>query len=93
MCKKRVTGRKISGTIRDNESLLLSLDDVHFANGIALRNHVSFYQTGNVQDLAQIVSAFSTKGINICNLSVDGSWTVIQTDQEASVRVNGIESF
>lgn len=86
-------GRSIKGTVRDNESLLLSLDDAHFANGIALRDHVSFYQTNNVQDLAQIVSAFSTKGINIRNLSVNGSWTVIQTDQEASVRVDGIESF
>ncbi|KAF3425552.1 hypothetical protein E2986_04172 [Frieseomelitta varia] len=83
----------IKGTIRDNKSLLLSLNDAHFTNGIALTDHVSFYQTNNVQDLAQIVSAFSTKGINICNVSVNGSWTVIQTDKEASVCVNGIESF
>ncbi|KAK9303310.1 hypothetical protein QLX08_005057 [Tetragonisca angustula] len=83
----------IKGTIRDNESLLLSLDDAHFTHGIVLRDHVSFYQTNNVQDLAEIVSAFSTKGINICNLNVNGSWTVIQTDQEAFVRVKGIASF
>ncbi|CAD1468068.1 unnamed protein product [Heterotrigona itama] len=88
-----IKGSNISGTVRDNEPLLLSLDDARFANGIALRNHVSFYRTNKVQHLAQIVTAFSTKGINVCNLSVNGSWTMIQTDEEVSVRVNGIESF
>ncbi|XP_003490266.1 D-3-phosphoglycerate dehydrogenase isoform X1 [Bombus impatiens] len=86
-------GHQIKGTVRNNEPLLLSLNDAQFGNGIALGNYVSLYQTNNVQDLAKIVNAFSTKGINVCNLNASGSWMVIQTDQEVSVRVDSIESF
>lgn len=86
-------GHRIKGTVRDNQPLLLSLDDAQFANGIALGNFVSLYQTSNVYDMAHLVNAFSAKGINIRNLNADGSWLIIQTDEEVSVRVDGIEAF
>ncbi|XP_076756943.1 D-3-phosphoglycerate dehydrogenase [Xylocopa sonorina] len=86
-------GHRIKGTIRGNEPVLLSLDDAVFVNGIALGDYTSFYRTNNVQDLAQIVNAFSTKDINVRNLNTHGSWTIIQTDREVSVLVDGIEAF
>lgn len=89
----KVGERQIKGTVRDNELLLLSIDDAVFVNGIALRDYISLYRTGNVQDLATIVNAFSLKGINIHNLNANGNWLIIQTDQEVSVHVEGIESF
>ncbi|XP_076167662.1 hydroxypyruvate reductase [Ptiloglossa arizonensis] len=89
----QVADHRIKGTIRDNELLLLSLDDTVFANGIALGDHVSLYRAKGVQDVAQIVNAFSMKGINIHNLNANGSWIIIQTDQEVSVNIDGIQSF
>ncbi|OAD52377.1 D-3-phosphoglycerate dehydrogenase [Eufriesea mexicana] len=89
----QVEGHRIKGTVRNNEPLLLSLDDAVFANGIALGNYVSLYQTNDIQDLTQIVNTFSTKGINVCNLNANGNWMIIQTDQEISVCVDGIKSF
>ncbi|CAL7942779.1 unnamed protein product [Xylocopa violacea] len=87
-------GHRIKGTVRGNEPLLLSLDDAVFVNGIVLGNYyTSFYRTNNVQDLAQIVNAFSTKDINVRNLNTHGSWTIVQTDREVSVLVDGIEAF
>ncbi|KAK2581387.1 hypothetical protein KPH14_005071 [Odynerus spinipes] len=84
---------QVKGTIRDNQPLLLSVDDALFPNGIALADHISLFHANSVQDLANVVNAFSSKGINIHNLSANGSWLVIQTDQEVSVCVDGIESF
>lgn len=86
-------GHRIKGTVRGNEPVLLSLDDAVFVNGIALGDYTSFYRTNNVQDLAQIVNAFSAKDINVRNLNTHGSWTIIQTDREVSVLVDGIEAF
>lgn len=73
--------------------MLLSLDDALFSHGITLGDFISLYQTNNIQDLAQIVNVFSLKNINICNLNINGSWMIIQTDREVSIPVNGIESF
>lgn len=73
--------------------MLLSLDDALFSDGITLGDFISLYQTNNIQDLAQIVNVFSLKNINICNLNINGSWMIIQTDREVSIPVNGIESF
>jgi len=83
----------IKGTVRDNQSLLLALDDAVFANGIVLRDYICLYRANRVQDLASIVNVFSSKGINIHNLNANGSWVIIQTDQEVSIRVDEIESF
>lgn len=83
----------ITGTVRDSQSLLLALDDAVFTNGIVLRDYICLYRANRVQDLASIVNVFSSKGINIYNLNANGSWVIIQTDQEVSIRVDEIESF
>lgn len=82
-----------AGTVRDNQLLLLALNDAVFVNGIALRDHVCLYRANGVQDLASIVNVFSSKGVNIHNLNANGSWVIVQTDQEVSIQVDGIESF
>ncbi|KOC67756.1 D-3-phosphoglycerate dehydrogenase [Habropoda laboriosa] len=89
----QVEGHRIKGTVRNNEPLLLSLDDTAFSNGVTLDNYVSLYQASNVQDMAQIMNAFSTKGINVRNLNANGNWMIVQTDKEAYVRIDGIEVF
>lgn len=82
------------GTVRDNQPLLLSLDDAVFANGVALADYaVSLYRAKGIQDVAQIVNSFSAKAINIHNLNANGSWVLIQTDREVSIEVDGIERF
>lgn len=83
----------IKGTVRDNQSLLLALDDAVFINGIVLRDYICLYRANRVQDLASIVNVFSSKSINIHNLNANGSWVIIQTDQEISIPVDEIESF
>ncbi|XP_076235969.1 hydroxypyruvate reductase [Calliopsis andreniformis] len=88
-----VGDHRIKGTIRDSQSLLLSLDDATFGNGIALGDYVSLYHGKGVQDLAQIVNTFSSKGIDIHNFNANGNWIILQTNQEVSISVNGIESF
>ncbi|KAG7212727.1 hypothetical protein KM043_012994 [Ampulex compressa] len=89
----KVGEHEIKGTVRGDELLLLSLDDAVFANGIAFGDYISLYRASTMQALAQIVNAFSSKGINIHNLNANGSWLIVQTDQEVSLRVDGIESF
>lgn len=81
------------GTIRDNQPLLLSVDDALFPNDIALTNHISLYRANSVQNVADIVNVFSSKGINISGLNANGNWIVIQTDREVSIPVDGIESY
>ncbi|XP_076300236.1 hydroxypyruvate reductase [Lasioglossum baleicum] len=88
-----VEGHTLKGTVRNNELLLLSLDNAVFPNGISLGNYIALYQANGVQDLAQIVNAFSTKGINIHNLNASGNWIIVQTDEEVSLKVEGIQSF
>jgi len=83
----------IIGTVRDNQSLLLALDDAVFTNGIVFRDHICLYRANRVQDLASIVNVFSSKSINIHSLNANGSWVIIQTDQEVSIQVDEIESF
>lgn len=51
------------------------------------------YRASRVQDMANIVNVFSSKGININNLSANGSWLIIQTNQEVAIVVDEIESF
>lgn len=92
--KKKTTSPTIfAGTVRDNELLLLALDDAVFVNGIALRDHMCLYRSSRVQDMANIVNVFSSKGININNLSANGSWLIIQTNQEVAIVIDEIESF
>ncbi|KAG5307984.1 SERA dehydrogenase, partial [Acromyrmex insinuator] len=83
----------IKGTVRDNQSLLLALDDAVFSNGIVLRDYICLYRANRVQDLASIVNVFSSKSINIHNLNANGSWVIIHTDQQVSIQVDEIESF
>ncbi|XP_020287399.1 uncharacterized protein LOC109856485 [Pseudomyrmex gracilis] len=89
----KVGEHMIKGTVRDNELLLLALDDAVFVNGIALRDHMCLYRSSRVQDMANIVNVFSSKGININNLSANGSWLIIQTNQEVAIVIDEIESF
>ncbi|KAF7385213.1 hypothetical protein HZH66_012299 [Vespula vulgaris] len=84
---------QVKGTIRNNQPLLLSVDDALFPNDIALTNHISLYRANSVQNVADIVNAFSSKGINISGLNANGNWIVIQTDREVSIPVDGIESY
>lgn len=88
-----ITDVYITGTVRDNQSLLLALDDAVFTNGIVLRDYICLYRANRVQDLASIVNVFSSKSINIHNLNANGSWVIIQTDQDVSIKVDEIESF
>ncbi|KAI4483895.1 hypothetical protein M0802_013198 [Mischocyttarus mexicanus] len=88
-----VGSHQVKGTIRDNQPLLVSVDDALFPNDIALTNHISLYRAKSVQNVADIVNAFSSKGINISGLNANGNWIVIQTNQEVSIPVDGIESF
>lgn len=83
----------ILGTVRNNEPLLLSIDEAVFNNGIVLRDHLSLYHSSGPQDLATIVSAFSSKGVAINSLSANGSWLVIETNQEVAIPITGIDSF
>jgi D-3-phosphoglycerate dehydrogenase len=83
----------IKGTVRDNQSLLLALDDAVFANGIAFGDYICLYRANRVQDLASIVNVFSSKTVNIHNLNANGSWVIVQTDREISIQVDEIESF
>lgn len=83
----------ITGTVRDNQSLLLALDDAVFANGIAFGDYICLYRASRVQDLASIVNVFSSKTVNIHNLNANGSWVIVQTDREISIQVDEIESF
>ncbi|XP_034184873.2 hydroxypyruvate reductase [Osmia lignaria lignaria] len=89
----QVEGHRIKGTVRDKEPLLLSLDDASFANGIALGDSVCLYKGNRVQDLAQIVSAFSAKSVNVQSVNANGNWIIVQSDRDTSIPVNGIESF
>ncbi|XP_050454766.1 D-3-phosphoglycerate dehydrogenase [Cataglyphis hispanica] len=89
----KVGGHTIKGTVRDNQLLLLTLDDAVFTNGIAFSDYICLYRANRVQDLANIVNVFSSKSINIHNLNVNGSWVIIQTDREISIQVDEIESF
>ncbi|KAF7386456.1 hypothetical protein HZH68_013588 [Vespula germanica] len=84
---------QVKGTIRSNQPLLLSVDDALFPNDIALTNHISLYRTNSVQDVADIVNVFSSKGINISGLNANGNWIVIQTDREVSIPIDGIERY
>ncbi|XP_047364033.1 hydroxypyruvate reductase [Vespa velutina] len=84
---------QVKGTIRDNQPLLLSVDDALFPNDITLTNHISLYRANSVQSVADIVNVFSSKGINISGLNANGNWIVIQTDREVSIPVDGIESY
>ncbi|XP_033327573.1 hydroxypyruvate reductase [Megalopta genalis] len=88
-----IAGHTLKGTVRNNELLLLSLDDAMFPGGISLANYVALYQTNRVEDMAQIVNEFSSKGINIHSLNASGNWIVVQADEEVSLKVDGIKNF
>lgn len=88
-----VGDHQVKGTVRDNQPLLLSIDDALFPNGITLTNHISLYRASTVQDMANVVNVFSSKGINIRNLNANGNWLIIQTDEDVTVCADGIESF
>ncbi|CAK9816038.1 D-3-phosphoglycerate dehydrogenase [Anthophora plagiata] len=88
----QIEGHRIKGTIRNNEPLLLSVDDTVFSNGITLNNYISLYETHNVHDMVQIMTTFFTKGIKIRNLNANGNWMVVQTDGDVCAQVNGIEA-
>ncbi|XP_043475577.1 hydroxypyruvate reductase-like [Leptopilina heterotoma] len=90
----KVDQYQIKGTIRDNEPVLLSINDSLFANGIVLRDYVSLYKTNNgLEDLAAVVSAFLAKGISIRSLNTNENWLIVQTNVDTTIQVNDIESF
>ncbi|XP_034935751.1 hydroxypyruvate reductase [Chelonus insularis] len=89
----RVGTHQIKGTVRNDEHLLLSIDDAVFNNGIVLRNYISLYHTNGPQDLATIVSAFSTKGIHINSLNVSNNWLVIETNEEIEILIENIQGY
>lgn len=84
---------QVTGTVRNNQPLLLSIDDATFANGITLADYISLYRVTGVQDLANVVNVFSSKGIDIRNLHANGNWLIVQTVQEVSICIDDIESF
>ncbi|XP_023288435.1 D-3-phosphoglycerate dehydrogenase [Orussus abietinus] len=84
---------KIKGTVRDNELVLLSINEASFENGVVFRNNVSLYRGKWPQDLAKIVNAISSKGIEIHSLNAIENWFVIQTNESNSIAVDGVESF
>ncbi|KAK0166727.1 hypothetical protein PV327_004216 [Microctonus hyperodae] len=89
----KVGQHHIKGTVRNNEVLLLSIDDAVFNNGIQLRDYISLYHANGPQDLATIVNAFTSKGVNINSLNANGNWLAIETNQEVIIPITGIENF
>ncbi|XP_015601204.1 uncharacterized protein LOC107270585 [Cephus cinctus] len=89
----RVGQHQVKGSVRDNELLLLSIDNADFANGVALRDNVTLYHGNTAQDLTNIVTTLSSKGVNIHSLNANSNWFVVQTNQEAAIEINGIENF
>ncbi|XP_011305319.1 D-3-phosphoglycerate dehydrogenase-like, partial [Fopius arisanus] len=93
MVAVRIGQHLLKGTVRNNEALLLSIDDAIFNNGIVLRDFISLYHANGPQDLATIVNAFSSKDIGINSLYANGVWLAIETNQDVSIPINGIEVY
>lgn len=89
----KVGQHSVKGTVRNDQVLLLSIDDAVFNNGIVLRNYISFYRANGPQDLATIVSAYSAKGVVINSLNSNGNWLAIETNQDVTIPINGIDGF
>ncbi|XP_043273688.1 hydroxypyruvate reductase [Venturia canescens] len=89
----KIGQHSLRGTVHNDQILLLSIDDTVFANGIALRASMSFYRANGPQDLATIVSAYTSKGVAINSLNSNGNWLAIETDEDASIKVDGIDSY
>lgn len=90
----KVGQHQIKGTVRENESILLSIDNAAFDNGIIIRDFISLYKMAHgLQDLASIVSAFSAKGISIQSLNTNGNWLIVQTNVDATIQVDGVGCF
>lgn len=84
---------EIRGTVRNNESYLLSIDDNVFNNGIVLRDYISIYHGNGPQDLATIVNEFTAKNININSFNASGNWLAIETNQDVDIIISGITSY
>lgn len=84
---------EIRGTVRNNETYLLSIDDNVFNNGIVLRDFISIYHGNGPQDLATIVNEFTAKNININSFNASGNWLAIETNQDVDIIIPGITSY
>ena len=81
------------GTIRNNEALLVAIDDVLFKNGVALGENTSLYRVNGPQDLGTIVNAFSVKGIAINALNSNGNWLVVETANDTDISISGFDNY
>ncbi|XP_046423319.1 D-3-phosphoglycerate dehydrogenase [Neodiprion fabricii] len=90
----KVGQHQVKGTVRGaNEPLLISIDDAIFSNGVPLVDNLSLYRGSGPGDLASIVTALSAKGVQIQSLNSAGKWFAVQTNQEITVNVDGVENF
>lgn len=85
---------RFAGTVRGgNETVLISIDDAVFTNGVVLDDNISLYRGSGPQALTSIVTALASKGVQIQSLNSSGAWFAVQTNQEVTVQVDGVESF
>ncbi|XP_012261202.2 D-3-phosphoglycerate dehydrogenase [Athalia rosae] len=90
----KVGQHQVKGTVRGaNEPLLLSIDDAVFPNGVVLHENLSLYRGNGPSDLTNIVTTLAAKGVQIQSLNTTDKWFAIQTNQEITVPVQGVESF
>lgn len=81
------------GTVRNNDHVLLSIDNNNFENGIILRNYMSFYRTTGPEGLANIVNKFSSKSVIINSINANGNWLAIETNEDVTIPVENMENL
>ncbi|XP_001600828.1 hydroxypyruvate reductase [Nasonia vitripennis] len=86
-------GHVVQGTVVGNATLLVSIDDSVFVDGVHLQDNISLYKAKSAQDLAQVVAAHVAKGVAINNVSIAGNWIIVQTNKPVSLAVDGVESY
>ncbi|XP_044578397.1 D-3-phosphoglycerate dehydrogenase [Cotesia glomerata] len=89
----KVDSHQIKGTVRNNDHVLLSINNDNFENGIILRNYMSFYQATGPGCLANIVNKFSSKSVIINSINANGNWLAIETNEDVTITVENIENL
>ncbi|XP_057330604.1 hydroxypyruvate reductase [Microplitis mediator] len=89
----KVGPHQVKGTVRNNDHVLLSIDNNTFENGIILRNYMSFYRSTGPEGLVNIVNTFSSKSVIINSINANGNWLAIETNEDVTIPVENMENL
>ncbi|XP_011493920.1 PREDICTED: D-3-phosphoglycerate dehydrogenase isoform X1 [Ceratosolen solmsi marchali] len=83
----------ITGTIRGDRAVLLSINDSIFSSEVCLPEHTSLYLTHELENLSEILNTHRLHKVTVNSINLSNKWVLVHTNKPQTLPVNGIKYY